>query len=370
MRSILSNVIVALMSATFTFFLFKEDRAELINSNNSATVNLINQTDYPLNKSPRFSSWNPDINFTGPAQKVTRSVVNISAFNAAGIRTSTGSGVIAMSEGFIITNHHVVEDGFDFEITLHNKRKLEAILIGSDPATDLALLKVRAKNLPSISFGNSDLSEVGEWVLAVGNPFNLTSTVTAGIISAKGRNINILPGDYSIESFIQTDAVVNPGNSGGALVNTEGELIGINTAIISESGGYEGYSFAIPSNLVLKVIDDIKSFGNVQRAVLGVGISEVNDEMAVELNLPKVEGVYISRVNQGSSAESAGLLAGDVIVKINDMDVKSVPEMQEQVALYRPGDRIAVEFFRDGDIKKLENVILKSLTETVENDYR
>ena len=292
-------------------------------------------------------------------------MVNINTLSASGYRISSGSGVIISADGYIITNHHVAEDGSTYEITLYNKRKLEAELMGSDPTTDLALLKVDARNLRPLAYGDSEKVEVGQWVMAVGNPFNLSSTVTAGIISAKARNINILRGSYAIESFIQTDAVVNPGNSGGALVNEQGELIGINTAIISESGGYEGYSFAIPSNLVRKVIRDIREFGEVQRAVLGVGISEVTDDIAARLVLPVVAGVYITNVSGESSAAEAGLRSGDVIISINGIKTNSVPEMQEQVALFRPGDRISLEFYREGRKYRRDNVTLKSLDRSV-----
>ncbi|NRA50488.1 MAG: trypsin-like peptidase domain-containing protein, partial [Phaeodactylibacter sp.] len=274
------------------------------------------------------------------------------------------SGVIIAKDGYIITNHHVIEDGATYEITMYDKRKLEAELIGSDPTTDLALLKVDARGLKPVLYGDSDQVEVGQWVLAVGNPFNLSSTVTAGIVSAKARNINILRGSYSIESFIQTDAVVNPGNSGGALVNERGELIGINTAIISESGGYEGYSFAIPSNLVRKVVRDIREFGEVQRAILGVGIAEVNGEIAGQQSLPGVAGVYINNVSRGSSAAEAGLREGDVLISINSIKTNSVPELQEQIALFRPGDKISLEFYRDGQKFRRDNVVLQSLDES------
>jgi S1-C subfamily serine protease len=246
---------------------------------------------------------------------------------------------------------------------MYDKRKLEAELIGSDPTTDLALLKVDTRGLKPVLYGDSDKVEVGQWVLAVGNPFNLSSTVTAGIVSAKARNINILRGSYSIESFIQTDAVVNPGNSGGALVNEKGELIGINTAIISESGGYEGYSFAIPANLVRKVVRDIREFGEVQRAILGVGIAEVTGEIAQQQALPGVAGVYINSVSQGSSAAEAGIREGDVIITINNVKTNSVPELQEQIALFRPGDKISLEFYRQGQKFRRDNVVLQSLSE-------
>ena len=237
-------------------------------------------------------------------------------------------------------------------------------MIGVDPTTDLALIKIDARDLVPIDFGNSDQVEVGEWVLAVGNPFSLTSTVTAGIVSSKGRNINILRGQYSIESFIQTDAVVNPGNSGGALVNTTGELIGINTAIITESGNFEGYSFAIPSNLARKVIEDLRDYGQVMRAVLGVGINDVTNGIATQMDLPDVGGVIITSISRESSAHSAGLKIGDVIMKVNGVETNAVPELQEQVALFRPGDKISVEFFRDGKVYLKEGIQLKSIDKT------
>ncbi|MBK7870606.1 MAG: trypsin-like peptidase domain-containing protein [Saprospiraceae bacterium] len=253
---------------------------------------------------------------------------------------------------------------------MQDKRTLVARVVGIDETTDLALLRVNYNGLKALSIGDSDRLEVGEWVLAVGNPFDLNSTITAGIVSAKARNINILKGQYSIESFIQTDAVVNPGNSGGALVNTRGELIGVNTAIISESGGYEGYSFAIPSNLVRKVVNDLREFGEVKRAVLGVNIADVNSRIAAELSLPSVEGVYVTNVNQGSSAFEAGLRAGDVIISVNSAKIASMPELQEQVALFRPGDRVSLEYYRGGRKHRIDNVVLKSITDTASLRFR
>jgi len=232
------------------------------------------------------------------------------AFNPDTLTGSSGSGVIMSPDGYIVTNHHVVERSTEIKVTLADKREYKAKLIGSDPSTDVTLIKIEENNLPFIVFGNSDSVRIGEWVLAVGNPFNLESTVTAGIISAKGRNINILGGGASIESFIQTDAAVNPGNSGGALVNTAGELIGINTAIITESGSYEGYSFAVPSNLVQKVIRDLREFGHVQRAYLGVSIQDLDSETAREVGLPNAEGVYVNRVTSNGAAQDAGLKIG------------------------------------------------------------
>lgn len=257
----------------------------------------------------------------------------------------------------------MVEGGGQVEVTLPDNRRLQARIIGSDPTTDFSLIKVNARDLEAITFGDSDQVEVGEWVLAVGNPFNLTSTVTAGIVSAKARNLNIIRGDYSVESFIQTDAVVNPGNSGGALVNTRGELIGINTAIISESGGYEGYSFAIPVNLVRKVVADLRDFGTVQRAILGVRIRELDNETSAELRLPAPEGVLVAGINPGGSADRAGIQAGDVIISINGIRTASVPELQEQIARYRPGDRIRLEVYRRGRLFSFDDVKLQGLSQ-------
>jgi Do/DeqQ family serine protease len=366
MRLLIYGLFVALSSSMFTYLLVKEYAAPLPAKPTSHAAQLINQTTpspaSTINQKPkRHLAQVPDADFVSTSKLVTAAVVNINTLSASGYRVSSGSGVIISSDGYIITNHHVVEDGSTFEVTMYDRRKLEAELIGSDPTTDLALLKIQARGLRTVPYGDSDQVEVGQWVLAVGNPFNLTSTVTAGIVSAKARNINILRQAYSIESFIQTDAVVNPGNSGGALVNEAGELIGINTAIISESGGYEGYSFAIPANLVRKVIQDIREFGAVQRAILGVSITEVSDETAAENELPSVSGVYITNVSRGSSAAEAGLMSGDIIISINQVKTNSVPELQEQIALYRPGERVSLEFYREGKKFRRDNVVLKSL---------
>jgi len=309
----------------------------------------------------------PEDNFTVAAERVTPAVVNIrtsgSDFDWWGGNNyggSSGSGVIISSDGYIVTNNHVIEDGNKVEVTLNDKRKYKAKIVGADSSTDLALLKIEAEEeFPFLAFGNSDDVRVGEWVLAVGNPFNLESTVTAGIVSAKGRSIDILDDVYKIESFIQTDAAVNPGNSGGALVNPDGELIGINTAIITRSGRYEGYSFAIPSNLAEKIVSDIRDFGIVQRGILGVNIEEVTDELARELDLDAVEGIYISRVNPNSGAADAKMKTGDVILKINGVKTRTIPELQEQVARFRPGNTVEVEYIRNGNVKKAD-VVLKN----------
>lgn len=311
--------------------------------------------------------------FTKAAELATPAVVNIRAMQESGngffgggsLSGSSGSGVILSPDGFIVTNNHVVERASSIKVTLNDHREYAAKLIGSDPSTDIAVLKIEETKLPFMVFGNSDAVLVGEWVLAVGNPFNLESTVTAGIISAKCRNINILSGATSIESFLQTDAAVNPGNSGGALVNSSGELVGINTAIITESGNYEGYSFAVPCNLVQKVVRDLREFGIVQRAFLGVGIQDVNSDIAGELDLPSAEGVYVNQVNRGGGGDEAGLETGDVILSIEGVKTRSIAEMQEIIGRKRPGEAVNLEFWRDGR-KKATRATLKNSNNSVE----
>lgn len=268
------------------------------------------------------------------------------------VRQGFGSGVIMSEDGYIITNNHVIEDAQDIKVILNDKREFEARLVGTDPSTDIALLKVDAEDLPYLTYGNSDNLKLGEWVLAVGNPFNLTSTVTAGIISSQGRNLGINQDQYRIESFIQTDAAVNPGNSGGALVNQQGNLVGINTAIASRTGSYTGYSFAVPVSIVKKVVEDLKEFGEVQRALLGVNIGDVNAEIAEELNLDKVEGVYIGGVVENGAANEAGIKEEDVIISVDGDKVKTAAELQEKVSQYRPGDNVDIVVIRDNEKKQ------------------
>lgn len=262
----------------------------------------------------------------------------------------SGSGVIISKDGYIATNNHVVEGATKIEVTLNDKRTYNGTIIGTDPSTDLALIKIEENELTPVFYGNSDNVNVGQWVLAVGNPFNLNSTVTAGIVSAKGRNINILKEDYAIESFIQTDAAVNPGNSGGALVNQKGELIGINTAIASNTGSYTGYSFAVPVNMVKKIMGDLAKHGTVQRALLGVQIRELNADLAEEQEISNLEGVFISKVLEGSSADDGGIEEGDVIRSIDGVRVTSPAELQEKIGQYRPGDIVNMEFERAGKL--------------------
>ncbi len=271
-------------------------------------------------------------------------------------REASGSGVIINPDGIIITNNHVVEGADVVEVTLNDNRQYEARIIGTDPTTDLAVIKIEEENLPHLSFGNSDEVRVGEWVLAIGNPFNLTSTVTAGIVSAKGRNINIL-GDMAIESFIQTDAAVNRGNSGGALVNTHGELIGINAAIASTTGTFAGYSFAIPSNIAQKVMEDLLEFGQVQRGLLGVTIRDLNSSLAGEMDIGINQGVFVVGVEDGSAAKEAGLKQGDVIIGIDGQAVRTTSELIENVGRKRPGDEVLVRYYREGKERETTAVL-------------
>lgn len=297
-----------------------------------------------------------------------------SPFGNQGPLQGAGSGVIISADGFIVTNNHVVQDANKIEVVLNDKRSFEAEVVGTDPSTDLAVVKIKQSNLPFLTYGNSDDLQIGEWVLAVGNPFNLTSTVTAGIVSAKARNINILgtPDGSSIESFIQTDAAVNRGNSGGALVNTRGELVGINAAIASGNGYYAGYSFAIPVNIVKKVVADIIDFKEVQRAFLGVSIREIDSKFAEQQGISDLRGVYILEVLDNGSAQDAGINKGDIILSINKINVNSTSELLGQVSRYRPGEKVSLEVNRSGVVKTF-SVTLRNRegnTSLVKNEER
>ena len=370
--------ICSILSAFIAIAVYKyfEEPQKIIYQNNprAAYTNAYSENIHTPPQLRQFISSSPT-HFIEAAEKVSSSVVNIKAIETIDFKfwsdnnsfgSFTGSGVLVSPDGYIVTNNHVIEEGDEYEISLNDKRKYDAKLIGTDPSTDLALLKIKGKqSFPYITFGNSDSLRIGEWVLAVGNPFNLESTVTAGIVSAKGRNIDILKDQYSIESFIQTDAAVNPGNSGGALVNTNGELVGINTAIITRTGRYEGYSFAIPVNLVQKVISDIKNYGVVQRGLLGIGVEAVNDEIAKKLSLDKVEGLHIKRVEEGGGAADAGLEVGDVIIEINGYKTKGMPQLQEQVARHSPGNTMNITYIRNGNKEKAK-VVLKNKDKTTD----
>ena len=274
-------------------------------------------------------------------------------------RQAAGSGVIISPDGYIVTNNHVVEDASEITVVLNDKREFKAKIIGTDTSSDIALIKIESSGLPVLKFSNSDDLKLGEWVLAVGNPFNLTSTVTAGIVSAKSRDIGINPDQMRIESFIQTDAAVNPGNSGGALVNTHGDLVGVNTAIASQTGSYSGLSFAIPSNIVQKVVADLRQYGDVQRGLLNVNIHDIDAEYARNYHLDKIEGVFILEVNPGGAAENAGIKSNDVIISVDGAPVNSTSELQEQIGKHRPGDKVEVIIKRDNK-KKPYNVTLRN----------
>lgn len=315
------------------------------------------------------------LDFTGAAERTVNAVVHVktqskvqNVYNPWAdffgynqqpqVQMSSGSGVIISADGYIITNNHVVEGAEKLTVTLNNNKNYEAKVIGRDPSTDIAVIKIDEKNLPLAQWGNSDDVRVGQWVLAVGNPFELTSTVTAGIVSAKARNINLLSEQarseevFPVESFIQTDAAVNPGNSGGALVNVRGELIGINTAIASRTGAYAGYSFAVPTTIAKKVAEDLIEFGNVQRAFIGVRISDVTEEQAKEKGLPEVAGVYVNALTEGTSDN--GMREGDVILKVAGVAVKNIPQLQEQVIKYRPGNKVNVTVWRGGKLQEVQ----------------
>ena len=280
---------------------------------------------------------------------------------------TSGSGVIIKENGYIITNNHVVQDADKIQVTLNDKRTFKAEIIGNDPSADLAVLKIEAKELPIIEFGDSDKTKIGQWVLAVGNPFNLTSTVTAGIISAKARNLNILGkkmAEEPLDFFIQTDAAVNSGNSGGALVDTEGKLIGINTAIASNTGSYSGYSFAIPSNIVKKISNDLIKYGITQKAYLGLNIAEIDSRLAENKNIKEIKGLYIASIIEGGAADKSNLKEGDIITKINDKNINSLAEMNGILSQSSPGDKIEVVFERENNIKSKTITLLNEIGTT------
>ncbi|MCI0751531.1 MAG: Do family serine endopeptidase [Flammeovirgaceae bacterium] len=340
----------------------------------------VSQAAYSVNEKGEFIP----LDFTAVAEKVTPAVVNIRSTQTGTTRSSeipepfreffgpqqqgpsraTGSGVLINAEGYIVTNNHVVQGAELVEVTLLDNRTFKAEVIGTDPDTDLAVIRITEKGLPYLSFVDSDQAKVGEWVLAIGNPYNLNSTVTAGIISAKGRNINIInnsteQGNTAIESFIQTDAAINPGNSGGALVNLSGGLVGINTAIASPTGSYSGYGFAVPSNIVSKIVEDLITFGTVQRGWLGVTIQTVNSDLAKQEDLEVSEGAYIADFAEKSSAKDAGLQKGDVVVKIDNATIKTNTALIEYIGRHRPGDKVNVTVNRNGKVVTVP-VTLKS----------
>ncbi|MGM0503709.1 MAG: Do family serine endopeptidase [Bacteroidota bacterium] len=385
--NLLGNVVISLLSAFLAIILYanfyeKELETESgTEAHNQSTLELLNDSNQVNFTQMPVSSSGKIFDFTTAAENSVNAVVHVtSKYNLRNEyygnplyefffgdqysrqpAVSFGSGVIITEDGYIVTNNHVIEKSDEIQVVLNDRRTYTAELVGTDPGTDLALLKIDGKDLPFISMGNSDDIKVGEWVLAVGNPFNLTSTVTAGIVSAKARNINILRDQqYPIESYIQTDAAVNKGNSGGALVNMKSELVGINSAILSPSGSYSGYSFAIPVNIVRKVVSDIIKYGEVQRAVLGVEIRDINKELVEDYNLDKIEGVFIAGVFDDGAAKEAGLKFGDVILEINEVKINSIAELTAQIGKYMPGEKVNITIKRD-DKKKQIDVILRNM---------
>lgn len=343
----------SLFSALIAVLIFSQlNNADTVYINSSPAQDNVHQaSDHVLYNQSAFGAT-PPTNFVEAATEGRKSSVYIKAMKGDGSIASmgygTGSGVVISSDGYIATNEHVVHEATEVEVTLDDNREYLARIVGTDSQTDLALLKIEAEGLSPAVFGNSDSLQVGEWVLAVGNPFRLQSTVTAGIVSAKARNINILAGRSGIESFIQTDAAVNPGNSGGSLINTRGEVIGINSAIMAQNGSYEGYSFAIPSNLAQKIIYDLRTYGSVQRGWLGITIKDIDQQTANRLGMEQVKGIYVVQVNKDEAADIAGLRTGDVIIKVNGVQLQSTPQFMELVGRYRPGDEIDLEFVRSG----------------------
>lgn len=338
---------------------------------NSSTIDKYMPVSQPL----RSTSDIPSDDFILASEASTKSVVyikNISEYARRSYfqwffdqgpqtetRVSSGSGVIFTNDGYIVTNNHVVEDADRLEVD-YNRKTYQATLIGTDPSTDLAVLKIEASNLPQIKIGSSKTLSVGEWVIAVGNPFNLTSTVTAGIVSAKGREINILQGKFPIESFIQTDAAINPGNSGGALVNRSGELVGINTAILSRTGSYAGYGFAVPVDIVNKIVNDLIQYGEVQKAFFGGEVSDYTEKIAERLDLKitdNIEGVLLSYVQNEGAAEKSGLKEGDIILSVDGVVVNTRSEFEEELSYRSPGDKVDVTYQRDGRRRSTELIL-------------
>lgn len=372
---ILSSILSGLISCVVVYLYLSSQPANSYNSISNRQLSLTKNR--PMDTAYVVPEG---LNFVNAAQKVIPGVVHIRSLYSSGKYSinplegyfrsptqSSGSGVIVSDDGFIVTNNHVVENASNIEVVLNDNRTYLAKTIGTDPTTDLALLKIEEQNLTFVEYGNSDFIKTGEWVLAIGNPFDLTSTVTAGIVSAKARNIGILrdKNNLQIEAFIQTDAAVNPGNSGGALVNLKGKLVGINTAIATPTGNYAGYSFAVPVSLVKKVIDDLLEFGEVQRALLGIRIGDMNSRIAAAEGLNIFSGVFVSDVYENSAADKAGIMAGDIIIAINKMPIHNVSELQEMIARNRPGDEVDVTFIREGS-KQTTEATLQNTEGTVD----
>jgi Do/DeqQ family serine protease len=374
MKSTLKTLMVAVVSALVTLAAhdyFLEEKIEIVENEKPSLI----PTSYSFNTNSVAAEMT---DFTRAAEKTVNAVVHvkntsIQKGNVSGWlrqfygddfdekRIGTGSGVIVSPDGLIITNYHVIENATEIEVTSNKNKTYTAEVIGSDPSTDLAVLKIKTnESLPFIPFGDSEVARIGEWVLAVGNPFNLNSTVTAGIISAKSRDLN--DRDSKNQSFIQTDAAVNMGNSGGALVNTEGELIGINTAISSITGGFVGYSFAVPSNIVRKVFEDLIEYGNVQKGLLGVSGSALNAELAEKFNVKETQGFLIGEVIEGMGASEAGLQSGDIIKKVDDVKINTFSDLTGYLSTKRPGEKVEVSYSRDNTKNKIKVTLKKTNT--------
>ena len=374
MKRLSSLFLISLLSGATTLGAYKLFIEGKNNRNSIVTM-------APNNYAKNVGLSNEAVDFTAAAESTVHTVVHVKNVSVRTVfnpmmqwfygsnggqqqeQVGTGSGVIISEDGYIVTNNHVIKDATELEVTLNNNKSYKAKLIGTDSKMDIALLKINAdEKLPYSAFADSDQVKVGEWVLAVGNPYNLTSTVTAGIVSAKARNLE----DNGIQSFIQTDAAVNPGNSGGALVNTRGELIGINTMISSPTGSYAGYSFAIPSNITRKIIEDIMEFGNVQRGILGVEGGELNSKASKELGVKDTEGFYINKVTKNSGAEKAGLQKGDIIKKLDRQNINTFAELSGYISTKRPNDKVQVTFIREGETKSVPVTLIKNDIVTTE----
>lgn len=370
MRRNLWTIIVAVLLSGLTAFLV----AKSVHSEQASTTEAYQQGGGSQFRTVNLSLDNyPD--FTYAAESAVDAVVYVKVTATSTSRTpssileyffgfdgtpqsretiSAGSGVIIREDGYIVTNNHVIDGATKIEVTLSSNKTYQGTLIGTDQATDVALIKIEENGLPTIPFGNSDELRLGEWVLAIGSPYDLRSTITAGIVSAKGRSMPNYTGEFKIESFIQTDAAVNPGNSGGALVDKSGRLVGINTAIISQTGSYSGYSFAVPSNIVQSVVKDLIDFGSVKRAILGITMQPIDEKIANELKLSSMNGVYINEVSKGSAASEAGVQAGDVLIAIDSTRLTTTSSVQERVSRYHPGDKATLTVIRDGKEVQLD----------------
>jgi len=384
MKKFLSLVIVSVLGGTFTlgtYIIFLEKGATSLGHQSKANSSFKPVAYTPANNH-RYNSVSENIDFTSAAEKTVNAVVHVKNEATAirqpslqdflmgrvperkHVQMGSGSGVIISPDGYIITNNHVIDGSEKLSITLNDNKTYEAKIIGTDSKTDIALLKIDSdSNLPYATFGDSDSAKIGEWVLAVGNPFNLTSTVTAGIISAKSRDLS----GQSNQSFLQTDAAVNPGNSGGALVNKNGELVGINTAISSQTGSYIGYSFAVPSNIARKVVEDIMEFGNVQHGILGVEGGSLNSNYAEKLGIAETEGFYVDDVKEDSGANVAGIKSGDIIKKIDNIYIKKFSDLRGYLDTKSPNDVVNISLLRNGYQKEVSVKLLKNNTLTLLN---